>query len=426
MSVHLDEPLTAGGNSFVHFFNGRLLTGEDLSREQSANERARRRLGLAIGTGVAAGLEVTPTVGAQPGAPSVTVEAGLAVNQLGQALEVPSRTDVSLVEQPAAVGATPQVVFKDCTPPQPVTYTTGAGVYLLSIRPAEAPDGRAPISGLGNGGAGCNTAYSVDAVQFGLLRLSLPVAAVASDAQLRNRVAHLLLGSDDPVRAAFAADPAGIVPLTYGLLDDLRTSCLGPDEVPLALLRWTGSDGLVFVDRWAVRRRITSLDEAPRWPLLAADRVASDGEASFLQFQDQVDELRDTSAGVASPPSALAAADAFAFLPPVGILPLADVGSPRGFDRDTFFGAQASRDVAFLDGAHLASLVRESFTHDPVVVGSDEKVQLYSVWENANAVAAGAVSQLVVVYAKQTLRLRGSARYGASFWGAGRTAQVVV
>jgi hypothetical protein len=424
MSMHLDEPLTAGGNSFVHFFNGRLLTGDDLDREQSANARARRRLGVALGTGVVAGLEVTPTVGAQPSAPSVTIEAGLAVSPSGQALELTARTDLSLVEQPAAPGAVPQVVFTDCTPPQPVTYTTGAGVYLLSIRAAESPDGRAPTSGLGNADAGCNTAYSVEGVQFSLLRLSLPVSAVTSDAQLRNRVAHLMYGTGDPARAAFAANPWGAVPVSYGLLDDLRASCLGPDEVPLALLHWTGSAGLLYVDRWAVRRRVTRLDEALRWPLIAADRVLADGEASFLQFQDQIEELRDAT-GASSPPSALAATGAFAFLPPVGIIPIAGDGSPLGFDRDTFFGAQASSDVAFLDASQLASLVRESFAHDAIPVDGAEKLQLYAVWENANAVASGAVTQLALVFAKHTLRLRGSARYGASYWGSARTAQVV-
>lgn len=424
MTIHLDEPVTAGGNSFVHFFNGRLLTGEDLGREQSANERARRQLGMSLGTGVVAGLEVTPTVGAQPDAPSVTVEAGLAVAPDGQVLELTARTDVSLVEQASAPGAVPQVVFSDCTPPQPATYTTGAGVYLLSIRAAQTADGRAPTSGLGNTDAGCNTAYSVESVQFGLLRLSLPVAAVSSDALLRNRVAHLMLGTADPARAAFDANPWGAVPLAYGMLDDLRAGCLADDEVPLALLHWTGTAGLVYVDRWAVRRRVTRLDETPRWPLLAADRLLAEGEASFMQFQDQVDELRAATSG-SSPPSALAAADVFAFLPPVGILPIGGAGSPVGFDRDTFFGAQASGDVAFLDAAHLPSLVRESFAHEAIPVDGSEKVQLYAVWENVNAVAAGSVTQLALVFAKQTLRLRGSARYGSSYWGAGRTAQVV-
>ena len=112
---------------------------------------------------------MAPTVGAQPGAPSVTIEAGLAVSPLGQVLELPTRTDVALVQKPAATGAAAQVLFRDCTPPQPVTYTTGAGVYLLSIRAVDAPEGRAPTSGLGNGDAGCNTAYSVEGVQFSLL-----------------------------------------------------------------------------------------------------------------------------------------------------------------------------------------------------------------------------------------------------------------
>src|SRR5207248_3320284 len=82
--------------------------------------------------------------------------------------------------------------------------------------------------------------------------------------------------------------------------------CLGDDEVPLALLHWTGTAGLIYVDRWAVRRRVTRLDEAPRWPLLTADRVLAEGEASFLQFQDQVDDLRAATSG-ASPPSPPAA-----------------------------------------------------------------------------------------------------------------------
>src|SRR5262249_7586604 len=142
-----------------------------------------------------------------------------------------------------------------------------------------------------------------------------------------NRVAHVLLGTDDPVRGAFAVDPWGTVPITYGLLDDLRASCLAADEVPIALLRWTAGEGLVFVDRWAVRRRVTQLDSAPRWPLLVAERVETDGEAAFLQFQDQIDELRASAGGAASPPAALAASDAFAYLPPVGILPVAGPGS---------------------------------------------------------------------------------------------------
>ena len=382
MSAHLDEPITTDANSFVHFFNGRLLTGEDLSREQDGNERARRLLGLAAGPGVVTGLEVTPAAPSADGQPAVTVEAGLAVNLAGQVLELPARTDVSLVHGTTPPGATPQVLFHDCAPTQPLTYTTGAGVYLLSIQPGQATAGRAPTSGLANGDAGCNAAYSLDGVQFRLLRLSLPVATVANELQLRNQVAHLMFGTGDPTRSAFAANPWGVVPFGYGLLDALRASCLGPDEVPLALVRWTGSGGLVFVDRWAVRRRTTRLDAAVRWPLLLSDRLLAEAEASFLQFQDQVEDMRSGTATAtgASPPaatSALAASDAFAFLPPVGILPVAGVGSPVGFDTATFFGAQASFDLAMLDAAQLRGLLWESFGHDAIPVDGVEKIQLY-------------------------------------------------
>ena len=43
----------------VNFFNGRLLTGEDLTAEQKSNRVAHSLLGQAVGSGVAYGLEVS-------------------------------------------------------------------------------------------------------------------------------------------------------------------------------------------------------------------------------------------------------------------------------------------------------------------------------------------------------------------------------
>ena len=56
--LQLQQPLKDGGIRSVNFFNGRMLTGKDLSREQTARREADSRLGLAIGDGVAFGLEV--------------------------------------------------------------------------------------------------------------------------------------------------------------------------------------------------------------------------------------------------------------------------------------------------------------------------------------------------------------------------------
>jgi len=56
--TRLTETVTKGGIPWINFFNGRLLSGEDLSKEQSSNLEGRRRLGRAIGEGVATGLAI--------------------------------------------------------------------------------------------------------------------------------------------------------------------------------------------------------------------------------------------------------------------------------------------------------------------------------------------------------------------------------
>src|SRR4051812_29301988 len=99
----LSEAILEGGIRSVHFFNGRLLSGEDLSQEQDATQEEGRRLGLAWSDGVAFGLEVTETTGVSTKeAPVVTVEAGLAVNRSGQTLALANRTDLALTRPSAS------------------------------------------------------------------------------------------------------------------------------------------------------------------------------------------------------------------------------------------------------------------------------------------------------------------------------------
>jgi hypothetical protein len=65
LSPHAVQTPITDGVRFVNFFNGRLLTAEDLRREQDANVVLRDRLGTAVGDGVVRGLRV-----ALPGPPS--------------------------------------------------------------------------------------------------------------------------------------------------------------------------------------------------------------------------------------------------------------------------------------------------------------------------------------------------------------------
>src|SRR6185369_10222648 len=89
-STELLQPILEGGVRSINFFNGRLLTGEDLTAEQAANREWLGRLGRLL----AGGLEVrAPKVAKTP---TVFVEPGLAMNALGQTLRLSNTVEVSL------------------------------------------------------------------------------------------------------------------------------------------------------------------------------------------------------------------------------------------------------------------------------------------------------------------------------------------
>src|SRR2546423_9301844 len=89
--IDLQQPVLDGGIRSINFFNGRLLSARDLTREQTATREADRRLGQAVGDGIAYGLEVSKTPGAGNDSPAVSVEAGLAINRNGPTLMLASR-----------------------------------------------------------------------------------------------------------------------------------------------------------------------------------------------------------------------------------------------------------------------------------------------------------------------------------------------
>src|SRR4051812_30026256 len=83
----------------VNFFNGRLLSAEDLNKEKSANREGHKQLGRALGHGVAYGLEVPDTKVTQP---TLLIKSGLAVNRRGRTLLLDQDVTLSLV-RPATV-----------------------------------------------------------------------------------------------------------------------------------------------------------------------------------------------------------------------------------------------------------------------------------------------------------------------------------
>src|SRR5262249_37671084 len=150
----------------------------------------------------------------------------------------------------------------------------------------------------------------------------------------RNAVAYRCFGYNDPAFAAYRADPSSAAPPAgYGLLDTLRPTQLTDCDVPLAVLSWTATDGIRFLDRWSVRRGLTAPSPAGNWAPLHGGRRRAEAEAMFLQFQEHIAALRSTL----PKPDTVVATQHFRYLPPVGLLPLKGGGAAAGFAWATFF-----------------------------------------------------------------------------------------
>jgi hypothetical protein len=230
---------------------------------------------------------------------------------------------------------------------------------------------------------------------------------------LRNRLAYRCLVGEPRVEPTLWANALGPPLSTYGLIDDLRPNRLQNCEVPLALVYLTASDGLLFVDMWAARRRCTTPSADARFPLLHGDRRAAEGEAMIAQFQEQVDDILLSGESAKQ----IVARERFAYLPPVGMLPIASGSSTRGFDYQTFFKQMTVRKPIFMEGAQLRPLFREAMDYPPLDTGSGVVVWLYLLRENAQAALATAQPpQAYVVFAGGHTPYRGEARYDVHHW----------
>jgi len=458
----LSEAILDQGIENTNFFNGRILNAGDLQTDQEANRAQHEQLGLAIGAGVVRGLWVElVSAGSGTAAPVVSVSAGLALNANGQAVALPIGIKLVLTRQttplPADAG-----LFADCAPPSATTVPLQAGIYILVASPASGFSGQAPMYSFGDvtAATGCGSRYAVEGIRFRLVLLDITALGrlsqatrdaiakpgtglmsqtdAASLAKLRNWVAHICFGTEeiagfasDPFARAGTADPLGIAAgqstyVAYGAIDALvAAGDLTTGDVPLALLYWT-NQGVQFLDRWSVRRHPVPPPLTTTWPLLLSRRRRSEAEAMFLQFEEQLKSIIANETNLA-----LVWADAyFTYLPPAGLLPVTAngistvTGKPAtpAFDTPTFFGAHASQDVATTDGNLLRELFAAALDYDPIPLAQTGEIQLYLVWENLEAVNAGATVQLALIFASPAMRYRGVARFGSAKWNLSRFA----
>jgi hypothetical protein len=423
--LQLQQPLADGGIRSVNFFNGRLLSGKDLSREQAARREADARLGRAVGDGVAYGLEIgRDRTLDKPAAPVLRIKAGLAVDRAGQTLRLPADVSVALTRRFGAADA--GCIFANCTPLTGGTYVAGAGVYLLTIAPAQMSEGRAATNGLDPTNVACNTDATVEAVQFRLININpLRFAGLdISSPHFRNRLAYRCFGIE--AREQNAIDPWRVDAPRYGLIDELRDVGLDDRDVPLGLVFWTVG-GIQFIDMWAARRRLLEPDalsgfafqrdpldpaELSSFAFIARRRRLVEAQAMCAQFQQH---LADALASAANP-AAVAALDLFRYLPPFGIVPL-QRAPLRGFVEAAFFSGiirrpvpGANQSTPFIDVRLLGTLQEQALTGTPTDLATREFVWVYRGWQNVKAAGDGLV-QPMVAFASGLLPNLAAARF---------------
>lgn len=408
----LQQPIREGGIESVHFFNGRLLSGQDLSREQAAHRQTAERIGLALGTGIVFGLEVgrAPVTADDP-LPGITVAAGLAVNGAGEVLRLvaPETVRLSRVAQP---GPTGPLGFNDCTPALSGTYLAGEGLYLLTLAPASVATGRAPSNGLGGTSMVCNTDAEIAGVQFRLLEVRPQLYADLDMTALdfRNRIAYRCFGAG--VLAGWADGLLAGGSRGDDLLMAMGDYGLSPHDVPLALIGFTGAEDFDLLDADAVQRPLARPDSdgaGQFLPSLAAPRRIATSQAMLRQFARHL-------ADISSPTGALAGVTArehFPFLPPVGVLPRVD-----GTAAMAFFAGMTVRGPVHISAEQVEGLVAESLT-TPAIRSSEESViWLYTVAGNrlAQRLPLGdpARSGLYTIFSSGHLSYRANARFNLS------------
>lgn len=288
VTVTSREPILHELLASVRFFNGRLLTGDALTREQRSLQERLRLLGLALGTGVARGLEVSTSASSTATAPQVLVHAGEAINPSGTVLALSQETTLSLTELVSSG------VSGTFAPVRASGDSRVDGLYLLALMPSPVTQGRVLCVGAGSDNVVPDRV--VDGVQLVViamdeLEVALERALKAELADqdmppsvLRNAVAHHCLAG--AVEALLACDPTQAA-----------------TAVPLAVLFCTPTTGVAWVDPWCARR-----------PLLAAPWGAEAETALGLDTGRAVARLAQFHSQLA----AGATSESFRWLPAAG------------------------------------------------------------------------------------------------------------
>ena len=312
------------------YFDGRFLTGADLTRDQDYVRQRQADMARAGGAGVITGLRVSnrPLSRGQ----TLSISPGVGLTPSGDVVMLNKRRNVPLLDLPttrqldAALGLSEE--------PR-VSLDRRTGLFILALRPVEFTAN--PIASYPRSITGKRTVEDGDIIEASAITLiPYPDMAGAADiTEARRKVA----------RSIFAS----------------RGGAMPQDALPLAML---GLDrGTV---RWidtAMVRRETGAESGVH--AMFASRPRAIAEAFVLQHRAHLNDVLADMAGRGIPPI-FPAASVFSLLPPAGAMPVAALRADNLGFTQLYFPAGVDVDVAFVPADEIPVLAEEALALPPI------------------------------------------------------------
>ena len=312
------------------YFDGRFLTGADLTRDQDYVRQRQADMARAGGAGVISGLQVANRTLRQ--GQTLSIAPGVGLTPSGDVVMLSTRRDVPLLDLPtsrqldAALGLAEE-------PRVPLGRRTG--LFILALRPVEFTAN--PIAAYPRSITGRRTVEDGDIIEASAITL-IPypdMGGAANVAEARRKVARAIFSGKG------AAMPQDALPLAM----------LGLDR---GTVRWIDT---------AMVRRETGAESGVH--AMLGNRPRAISEAFVLQHRAHLwDILREMAARPIAP--VFPAASVFSLLPPVGLMPVAAVRADDFGFNQIYFPPGVDADLAFVPSDEIPALVEEALALPPI------------------------------------------------------------
>ena len=319
-----------------HYFDGRFLTGADLTRDQDYVRQRQDDLARACGSGVVTGLEVRLTDATS--GQRISINPGHGITPSGDLVLITAPRDVDLLDL-AGIERLDASLGLRLEPRVPLGRRTG--LFILALRAVEFTAN--PIAAYPTSITGPRQVEDSDVIEATAITL-IPYpdsGGAASLDEARRAVARRL----------FVEDSARGMP---------------QDALPLAMLAMERGS-VRWIDMAMVRRE-TGADTPLQVSMGARPRALAEAHVAqyALHLLDVVQERQAAGLG-----QAFAAAQYFAALPAAGQLPAATILSDELGFKQLWFPPACDVDLSFAPHDEIAAIVEDSLALPPIDLQAD-------------------------------------------------------